>query len=179
MVKCMKIGINFNLIFFFMIISLIQFNVTVLVEDISTENKNQLSENQISNSNKDSNNSSLLSLNNVLIHSPINITKNEEFSFLGFLGNGTDINPYIIENLSISDGNMNLITIMDTNAHFIIRNNSLDGVSAEYTGIYLVNVSNAQIINNSISNTNSGIYFIMDLELLLLIIIFPKVLEQV
>lgn len=91
-------------------------------------------------------------------HSPIRIENNSDFSLYSFPGNGTVDNPYIIENLSISNGSISNIVIINSSAHFIIRNFVLDGISGNYTGISLTNVSNAQIINNSISKTSIGIF---------------------
>ncbi|TFG19437.1 MAG: hypothetical protein EU530_06240 [Promethearchaeota archaeon] len=73
-------------------------------------------------------------------------------------GGGTELNPYIIENLIISSlGFSNHgITIVNSNVSFIIRNCSIYNCD---TGIDLDNVNNSQIIGNDIYDCDEGIYF--------------------
>jgi parallel beta-helix repeat protein len=69
------------------------------------------------------------------------------------IGDGSEEHPYIIENLYISGGDIQ-IDIQNTNAHFIIRNCTLDwGDDA----IVCNNVSNGQFLNNLITNAWYGI----------------------
>ncbi len=101
-------------------------------------------------------------LDSLTEHSPIIIDSNADFSSLGFPGNGSSINPYIIENLSIVSLSEtgSAIQIGSTHSYFIIRNCVL---SAEYLGIFIQDTvipGTAQIINNtitSISNDGGGI----------------------
>ena len=71
-------------------------------------------------------------------------------------GSGTWNDPYLIENLKISgfsiiDG----IFIYNSDVSFIIQNCS---ISNAHTGIYLENVNNSRLINNTCSNLDFGIY---------------------
>ncbi len=71
-------------------------------------------------------------------------------------GNGTWINPYIIENVTIDGGfSVNCITIQNSSVYFIIRNCTLFKAGwNDQAGIYLDNVNNSRLINNSF--TDSG-----------------------
>ncbi|MFW9816964.1 MAG: NosD domain-containing protein, partial [Candidatus Thorarchaeota archaeon] len=86
------------------------------------------------------------------------IDENSDFETLGFAGEGTLGNPYMIENLHISDSITTLIHIQDTTAYFVIRGCILDGVSRSWDGIYLRNVRNGAIFDNSIRNSENGIH---------------------
>lgn len=97
-------------------------------------------------------------IQNPPVHLPIIITSDTDFASLGFPGDGTESNPYIIEGLYIANASMFLIVIQDTTAYFIIRNNFLCGISGEFTGIYLVNVVYGTIENNHIYNCSDGIF---------------------
>ena len=77
---------------------------------------------------------------------------NGDGGFSGYPGYGNSTHPYIIEDLIII-GNQTqpCISIQNTNAHFIIQNCN---VSNGTNGIYLSNVQNAQLINNTAYNNN-------------------------
>ncbi|MFX1255618.1 MAG: hypothetical protein ACFFCZ_28705, partial [Promethearchaeota archaeon] len=62
-------------------------------------------------------------------HTPIFIDDNSDFSTLGFNGSGTSGDPYLIENFFFNSSSATLISIQNTNVHFTIRNNLLDGVN--------------------------------------------------
>ncbi len=108
-------------------------------------------------------------------HDPIYVTDNSDFisqaNLKGWLGNGTELNPYIISGISITGNgegiprdpdnppsvNMSdpfrfLININNTNLHFHISNSLLAG--AGRYAIYLYNVSNARINGNRITSSN-------------------------
>ncbi|MHA2296667.1 MAG: NosD domain-containing protein [Candidatus Hodarchaeales archaeon] len=89
---------------------------------------------------------------------PIYIDDNSDFTGYGFPGSGTEGDPYLIEDYSITGSTANLIHIQDTNVHFIIRNCSLDSIDNSFRGIYLYNVENGIIDNNTIQNCLDGIY---------------------
>ncbi|MBN1801065.1 MAG: right-handed parallel beta-helix repeat-containing protein, partial [Candidatus Lokiarchaeota archaeon] len=76
-------------------------------------------------------------------------------------GDGSEGNPYIIENVTINGGSLtSCIEIKYSSAHFIVRNCTLynSGKGFFYAGIKLTVVSNGQIINNNCSyNGGSGI----------------------
>lgn len=76
-------------------------------------------------------------------------------------GNGTKLNPYIIENKTIDAGSIgSAIAINNTNAYLTIRNCSLSN-SRYYiyygAGICLKNVTNTLIVNNTAINNDWGI----------------------
>ncbi|MBN1803324.1 MAG: right-handed parallel beta-helix repeat-containing protein [Candidatus Lokiarchaeota archaeon] len=79
-------------------------------------------------------------------------------------GSGTESDPYVIENLKINGNNASsCIEIINSNAHFIVRNctlyNSSSGSYPYYNGgIKLISVSNGQILNNTcVNNTGQGV----------------------
>ncbi|MFX1367110.1 MAG: right-handed parallel beta-helix repeat-containing protein [Promethearchaeota archaeon] len=90
---------------------------------------------------------------------PITITSNDEFELYSTSGNGTESNPYIIENFRIvlPDGpDQACIYVGDTTAYFIIRYcdvTSLDGKS----GIELSYASNGIVMNCNITDGTFGI----------------------
>ncbi|MFX0149644.1 MAG: NosD domain-containing protein, partial [Candidatus Hodarchaeota archaeon] len=92
------------------------------------------------------------------VHPPISIWGNSGFASQaadeGWPGTGTNIDPYIIDGLNISDYPSELIKIRNVDAYFIIRNCVLANGT---TGIYFEEVSNGQIINNTISKNDQGI----------------------
>lgn len=71
-------------------------------------------------------------------------------------GSGTPTNPYIIECLILKGNSTSkCITIKNSNVYFIIKNCI---ISNGYQGVYLLNVSNGKLFNNSIVDNNYGIY---------------------
>jgi parallel beta-helix repeat protein len=100
-------------------------------------------------------------------HPPIVIDGNSEFathaSTEGWSGNGTTSNPYTIDGLNISEANNNninrdwaLIEIHNVDLHFQVANCLLTGGP---NGIFFYNVSNGQLLNNTVTNNhNLGIY---------------------
>ena len=95
-------------------------------------------------------------------HEPIVISSDNEFTSANGVvgGSGVENDPYIIENWSISVEFYSGITIMDTAAHFIVRNCFVDGRERSwYTyGIYLRNVINGKAENCTSKNYDFGIY---------------------
>ena len=81
------------------------------------------------------------------------ITSNDDFESFGFVGNGTQEDPFIIENLNFIGTKQSTIQIENTTASFVFRNNNLTGMGSE-TAIILSNVSNALITKNIIQNYN-------------------------
>ncbi|MHA2101677.1 MAG: right-handed parallel beta-helix repeat-containing protein, partial [Candidatus Kariarchaeaceae archaeon] len=78
--------------------------------------------------------------------------------FIGFPGTGTIGDPFRIENFSIYGSDSTLISVTNTNVHFRIRENLLDGSSSSPSCIILLNVSNCVIEENIIFNSvNIGI----------------------
>ena len=99
-----------------------------------------------------------IQVTNYTAHDPIVITNNDDFSALGFPGRGDAVSPYLIEHYNIRNSTTHLISISDTNVHFKIDDNILDGITGTYNGIYLVNVTNGEIHNNTVKFTNHGVY---------------------
>lgn len=76
-------------------------------------------------------------------------------------GNGTQNDPYIIENVIIDANNSgNCIEIRSSSKHFIIQNCTLynSGAGADEAGVFLSNVDNGKLIENNISNNYHGIF---------------------
>ncbi|MFX0171336.1 MAG: NosD domain-containing protein [Candidatus Hodarchaeota archaeon] len=72
----------------------------------------------------------------------------------GWPGTGTNVDPYIIDGLNISDYPSELIEIQNVDVYFIIRNCILTNGT---TGIYFAYVTNGQISNNTLSRNDQGI----------------------
>jgi parallel beta-helix repeat protein len=89
---------------------------------------------------------------------PIFIDENADFDFMNFPGNGDVDDPYILEGFVFAFSNLEIIHIQDTTVHFEIRLCELDGMSSSSIAIYMFNVINGRILNNSIRNCDSGIY---------------------
>lgn len=91
-------------------------------------------------------------------HSPIIIESDSDFIPYEFPGNGTQDNPYIIEDLRIGASGIGSIgiDISNTNSFFIIKNCI---IYADYIGIGLTNIAagTSRIINNTcISKSGEG-----------------------
>ncbi len=86
---------------------------------------------------------------------PVFINSDDDFDTLGFTGNGSSSNPYLIENLDIvstGDGNP-AIVISGTNVYFIIRNCD---IVTKYIGIFIQSTvlsGTAKILNNTLSSS--------------------------
>lgn len=91
---------------------------------------------------------------------PINILNNSAFGSGGynFPGSGTSTNPYLIEGYNITDGSSELIHIVNTSVYFEVRDCYFDGLdNTNYANILLDNVTHGTIINNTLTNTYTGI----------------------
>lgn len=76
-------------------------------------------------------------------------------------GDGTKSNPYTLKNLIIDAGGIaNVIHIENTTEYFKIENCTLfnSGGHLHDSGIYLLNVTNGQIINNTMYDNTHGMY---------------------
>jgi parallel beta-helix repeat protein len=90
-------------------------------------------------------------------HSPIVITNESDFSDLGFPGNGSLSNPYLIQGLEISTPG-DCISFSDIRANFTIKDCILSSESHESgNGILLDNSTVGTIENCTISNKEVGI----------------------
>jgi len=96
-------------------------------------------------------------------HEPFNITSNTDFETQGWPGNGSLIDPYLIENLNITTSSSACIWIMNTTSHFIIQNCLFSSPIYDYMGHYLVfpitlaNVSNGKFCCNQVLNSYGGV----------------------
>ncbi|MFX0201021.1 MAG: nitrous oxide reductase family maturation protein NosD, partial [Candidatus Hodarchaeota archaeon] len=93
-------------------------------------------------------------------HEPIVIKSDVDFVTLGFPGDGSPENPYVIERLNITRSTTPLIQIKDTTVYFHIRNNFLNGLTSEdpiHDGIHLIYVSHGTVASNIITNCEVGI----------------------
>jgi len=94
-----------------------------------------------------------------VLHGPIIITSNNDFSAQGFLGSGSESSPYLIENYSINTTGT-CISISNTDAHFIVRKCLLTG-GDDGDGILMDNVMNGEISNNSISQKDRPLHLLL------------------
>jgi parallel beta-helix repeat protein len=105
-------------------------------------------------------------------HEPIAINGDANFSATalaeGWIGNGTAGAPYVIEDLDIDLGgaDSHCISISSTSVYFKIRNCFLSGAIGYYTsGIYLTDVTNAELTSNICSGNTFGIEIIWSSEI--------------
>ena len=93
--------------------------------------------------------------------SPISIDGDSQFDVAHGVnggGDGSAGSPWIIENWVIDASGATGITIQNTTAYFIVRNCLVENGGSTYNGIYLNNVINGIIENNTCSNNYEGIY---------------------
>jgi parallel beta-helix repeat protein len=96
-------------------------------------------------------------------HSTILIVGNGNFTLANGVtsGNGTEGNPFIIEDWEINASQNRGIEIRNTDAYFLVRNVSVhSGANNSYDGIYLHNVSNGRFIDCNLSENYNGISLI-------------------
>ncbi|NPD87317.1 MAG: hypothetical protein HGN29_01255 [Asgard group archaeon] len=100
---------------------------------------------------------SLVSIDNITINS------DSDFTTYATSGNGSEINPYIIENYNVTTTDSRGISIRQTNEHFILRNCYVD---ADNDGIYFSYVGpfTAKIVNNTIVNNGNRAIQLMWIE---------------
>ena len=94
-------------------------------------------------------------------HGAIEIDDDGDFAAQDWPGEGSEGNPYRIENLLIDleGASGSCISINDTTAYFTIKNCTLTGASTdEGAGIYLNNVDNGRIEDCDIDYSYYGIY---------------------
>ena len=90
---------------------------------------------------------------------PIWIDSNDDFLNFSSSGTGTSFDPYIIENQHFMSNQTTLVEIRNSDAHFEIRNSVFDGLNGSNNLIYLDDVNNGRILNNTICNTaNNAIW---------------------
>ena len=93
-------------------------------------------------------------------HDPIHIVGDDNFTPANGVtsGSGTADDPYIIEDWAIDASGKNGIKIQNTTAYFVIRNCLVENSGDYYYGIYLENVINGKVENNTCSNNYTSIY---------------------
>jgi parallel beta-helix repeat protein len=92
------------------------------------------------------------------MHIEISIEQNSDFAELGFSGDGTESNPYVITGYEIHSRNA-CITISHTWVHFEVRNCYLTAEDRNAgTGINLVNVINGKVLDCVINQMSVGVY---------------------
>lgn len=96
----------------------------------------------------------------VLADSHIAINGNADLNATASEGNGTLVNPYRIayKLINASESGTHGIAIRNTDAYFLLHNCTITNAKSSYAGIYLENVTNARIENNTIDKNWHGIY---------------------
>ncbi|MBD3408391.1 MAG: hypothetical protein GF411_19870 [Candidatus Lokiarchaeota archaeon] len=90
---------------------------------------------------------------------PININGNSELDALGLQGNGTQEDPYILENIEIATDEGDCIRIENIDRFLVIRNCSLSTTGSAYaTCIVLIDLKNVNISNCYLADGYHGIY---------------------
>ncbi|NPD89485.1 MAG: hypothetical protein HGN29_12265 [Asgard group archaeon] len=94
---------------------------------------------------------------NYTSHAPIEIISDDNFTDYGFPGEGTDTNPYRIENLYIQAEVAYGINIKFVRMHFVVQNCLIEDVS---TGINLYGISwnSCRIEHNIMTQVSKGIH---------------------
>ena len=96
-------------------------------------------------------------------HAPFNVTSNLDFETQGWPGNGSETNPYMIQNLNITSTDSACIWVMNTTSYFIIENCLFTSSVDDYTltqqicTITLTNVSNGKVVGNYIVDSYSAV----------------------
>jgi len=94
--------------------------------------------------------------NSYILHSPISIYENDDFISYGFPGNGTEEDPYRIENYNITTSNSYGIFISGTTAFFVVQHCFIDATSF---GIRIaVHSHTGRIYDNICFNITTAIY---------------------
>ncbi len=92
-----------------------------------------------------------------VLAAPINITSDDEFNTTIWSGSGTEVDPYVVENLNITS-DADCVNIVNTTKHFEIRNCFFASVGTLYSyGVRLRNVTNGAVGNCIIRQKNAGI----------------------
>lgn len=105
------------------------------------------------------------SYTHIIEHEPINIEGNYDLitqaDSEGWIGNGSQYNPFIITGLFIDSGSFS-IRLEDIDMYIKISECQL--TEADTIGILLYEVFNVVIINNTITNTDIGIQLVYSIE---------------
>ena len=123
------------------------------VETDFSENESENIQNDVQNE------SSNQQVKEKLSSSPITINGNGDFLTCGCVssGDGSQNDPYIIENLDIQGNGFAGVNITHTDSYFIVQNVEINGSDDYFTGpggFDLYNVTHGKFINNYINNDN-------------------------
>ncbi|MHA2099110.1 MAG: right-handed parallel beta-helix repeat-containing protein [Candidatus Kariarchaeaceae archaeon] len=92
-------------------------------------------------------------------HAPINVENDGQFLSQGFVGTGTETDPYVIEGINITTSASELVHIGSVSAHFEIRDSVFNGLNMDNFALFFFEIQNGLIINNMITNVlQSGIF---------------------
>ncbi|MFW9953829.1 MAG: right-handed parallel beta-helix repeat-containing protein [Candidatus Thorarchaeota archaeon] len=97
-----------------------------------------------------------ISSNQYLEHLPIYIVDDNDFSLLGFVGSGTEADPYIIERFNISNA-PNGISISGTSVYFVIRDCIISGTASSGAGIRLDSIGHGRVESCVIQGGQFGV----------------------
>jgi len=89
-------------------------------------------------------------------HESIKIVSNVDFSLQGWPGNGSSVNPYVIEGLEIDGFTTECVYIESTDVYFIIRNCRFEA-HWDKNGVTLNSVTHATIENCIIQDCSAGV----------------------
>ncbi len=102
-------------------------------------------------------------LNSYILHEPISITSDMRLAEFAVSGNGSAIDPYILEGWQIISDDSHCIRIEGTTKHFVIRNCWLEVNITTFHSIHGIYISQAAVgtvtlISNVCENNFRGIY---------------------
>lgn len=96
-------------------------------------------------------------------HSPIAINGNNDLvmqaALEGWEGSGTASDPILISDYLI-EASRHLFRIVNTDLHFVFANNYLNGIDGSWCGLYLSNVTNGVVANNTVRNAAIGLHML-------------------
>ncbi len=90
-------------------------------------------------------------------HAPISIVNDQDFPDQGWPGNGTFIDPYLIDGINVTTTG-DCITIQNTRKYFIVSNSLLASDQQTGSGIRILNATYGTVINCSVMTRQYGAY---------------------
>ena len=88
------------------------------------------------------------------------ILNNDDFQKYASSGDGSASNPYVLENYYVSGTSLDLVLILGTTAHFILRDSIIIGQNVGSYGVHLSAVSNGIIQNVKVYNTTQNLIYL-------------------
>lgn len=96
-------------------------------------------------------------------HIPIAVNGNKDLvvqaALEGWEGSGTVSDPILISGYLL-EAARHLFRIVNTDLYFIFANNYLNGIDGSWCGIYLSNITNGVVANNTVRNTAIGLHML-------------------